>query len=61
KGITYTQVAQYCVLIFAYTVPAIFISLIITGNPIPQLGFISNVRGEDVAMLEKLNTVVQDL
>ncbi|HBT37038.1 MAG TPA: cation acetate symporter, partial [Hyphomonas sp.] len=45
KGITYTQVAQYCVLIFAYTVPAIFISLIITGNPIPQLGFISNVRG----------------
>ncbi|HBF90753.1 MAG TPA: cation acetate symporter, partial [Hyphomonas atlantica] len=61
KGITYTQVAQYCVMIFAYTVPAIFISLIITGNPVPQLGFISNVRGEDVAMLEKLNTVVQDL
>ncbi|KCZ63989.1 hypothetical protein L53_05685 [Hyphomonas sp. L-53-1-40] len=61
KGITYTQVAQYCVLIFAYTVPAVFISLIITGNPIPQLGFISNVKGEDVAMLEKLNTVVQDL
>ena len=39
KGITYTQVAQYCVLIFAYTVPAIFISLLITGMPIPQLGF----------------------
>ncbi|MEM9739124.1 MAG: sodium:solute symporter family protein [Pseudomonadota bacterium] len=61
KGVTYTQVAQYVVLIFAYTVPAIFISMIITGNPIPQLGFISNVRGEDVAMLDKLNTVVRDL
>ena len=61
KGITYTQVAQYCVLIFAYTVPAVFISLIVTGNPIPQLGFISNVRGEDISMLSKLNTVVTDL
>ncbi|MCG8442021.1 MAG: cation acetate symporter [Caulobacterales bacterium] len=61
KGITYTQVAQYCVLIFAYTVPAIFMSMIITGNAIPQLGFISNVRGEDISMLEKLNTVVRDL
>lgn len=61
KGVTYTQVAQYCVLIFAYTVPAIFISMIITGNPIPQLGFISDVKGTDVAMLEKLNTVVKDL
>ena len=61
KGVTYTQVAQYCVLIFAYTVPAIFISLIVTGNPIPQLGFISNVKGEDISMLEKLNTVVTDL
>ncbi|MAP94728.1 MAG: cation acetate symporter [Ponticaulis sp.] len=61
KGVTYTQVAQYCVMIFAYTVPAIFISLIITGNPIPQLGFISNVRGEDISMLQKLNTVVTDL
>lgn len=61
KGITYTQVAQYVVLIFAYTVPAIFISLIITDNAIPQLGFISNVRGDDVSMLEKLNTVVTDL
>ena len=39
KGITYTQVAQYCVLIFAYMVPAIFISILMTGNPIPQLGF----------------------
>ena len=61
KGITYTQVAQYCVLIFAYTVPAIFISLIITDNPVPQLGFISNVSGENVSMLSKLNTVVTDL
>ncbi|MGF1463080.1 MAG: sodium:solute symporter family protein [Maricaulaceae bacterium] len=61
KGVTYTQVAQYCVLIFAYTVPAIFISLIITGNPVPQLGFISNAAGESVAMLDKLNTVVRDL
>ncbi|MBI1239504.1 MAG: cation acetate symporter [Alphaproteobacteria bacterium] len=61
KGITYTQVAQYCVLIFAYTVPAVFISLIITGNPIPQLGFIANVAGEDVSMLDKLNQVLTDL
>ncbi len=61
KGITYTQVAQYCVLIFAYTVPAIFISIIVTGNAVPQLGFVSNVEGTDVAMLDKLNTVVRDL
>jgi len=61
KGITYTQVAQYCVLIFAYTVPAIFMSLIITGNPVPQLGFVSDMRGEDVAMLAKLDEVVTDL
>ena len=61
KGVTYTQVAQYCVLIFAYTVPAIFMSLIITGNPIPQLGFISDVSGEDVSVLQKLDTVVTNL
>ncbi|MEC7290654.1 MAG: sodium:solute symporter family protein [Pseudomonadota bacterium] len=61
KGVTYTQVAQYCVLIFAYTVPAIFMSIIITGNPVPQLGFIGNVAGEHVSMLDKLNTVVTDL
>ena len=61
KGITYTQVAQYVVLIFAYTVPAIFMSLAITGNPIPQLGFIGNAAGTDVSMLAKLNTVVTDL
>jgi len=61
KGITYTQVAQYVVLIFAYTVPAIFMSLAITGNPIPQLGFIGTAAGTDVGMLEKLNTVVTNL
>ena len=61
KGVTYTQVAQYCVLIFAYTVPAIFMSMIITGNPVPQLGFIGNAAGTDVSMLDKLNQVVTDL
>ena len=61
KGITYTQVAQYCVLIFAYMVPAIFISILITGNPIPQLGFGSKVISEDVYLLDKLNGVLNDL
>ena len=61
KGVTYTQVAQYCVLIFAYTVPAIFMSIIITGNPVPQLGFIGDAKGEGISMLQKLNTVVTDL
>jgi len=61
KGVTYTQVAQYCVLIFAYTVPAIFISLTITGNPVPQLGFIGEVKDEGVSVIEKLNAVVTDL
>ena len=61
KGITYTQVAQYCVLIFAYTVPAIFISIIITNNPIPQLGFISNMSGSDISMLTKLDNLLTDL
>ena len=60
KGITYTQVAQFCVLIFAFSVPAIFISLQMTGNPIPQLGFGS--RGTDgVFLLEKLNQLSIDL
>ena len=54
KGITYTQVAQYCVLIFAFMVPAIFISIQMTGNPIPQLGMGS--KGTDgLYLLEKLN------
>ncbi len=61
KGVTYTQVAQYCVLIFAYTVPAIFMSLIITGNAVPQLGFIGNIAGTETPMLERLNQVVTDL
>lgn len=61
KGITYTQVAQYCVLIFAYLVPAIFISLMITGNAVPQLGFIGDIKGTDVPMLSKLDQVVTDL
>ena len=61
KGITYTQIAQYCVLIFAYMVPAIFISLIVTGTPIPQLGFIGDHQASGEPMLAKLNQVVSDL
>jgi cation/acetate symporter len=61
KGVTYTQVAQYVVLIFAYTVPAIFISLMLTGNPIPQLGFLSNLKGEEVSMIQKLSDTLTSL
>jgi cation/acetate symporter len=62
KGITYTQVAQYCVLIFAYMVPAVFISIMITDNPVPQLGFGSEVNdGSGLSVLEKLDTVLLDL
>ena len=61
KGITYTQVAQYCVLITAYTVPAIFIALQVTGTPIPQLAFGATLPGESVTVLEKLDAVVTDL
>ncbi|MBO6608564.1 sodium:solute symporter family protein [Altererythrobacter sp.] len=62
KGITYTQVAQYCVLIFAYMVPAFFLSFIITGNPIPQVGLGSQVSdGSGLYVLEKLNLVLMDL
>ena len=61
KGITYTQVAQYCVLILAYTIPAIFIALQLTGNPIPQLGLGGDLVGTDTSLLEKLNLVVSDL
>ena len=60
KGITYTQVAQYCVLIFAYMVPAIFISMQLTGNPIPQLGLGGDVA-EGVPLLDKLDGVLGDL
>jgi cation/acetate symporter len=62
KGITYTQIAQYCVLIFAYTIPAIFISLQLTGNPIPQLGLGSTLAdGSGVYLLDKLDMIVTDL
>ena len=61
KGITYTQVAQYCVLILAYTIPAIFISLNLTGNPLPQLGLGSDFAGSGVSLLAKLDQVVTDL
>lgn len=61
KGITYTQIAQYCVLIMAYTIPAIFISLQLTGNPIPQLGLGSTLVGSDVYLLDKLDQVVTEL
>ncbi|NND68039.1 MAG: cation acetate symporter [Halioglobus sp.] len=61
KGITYTQIAQYCVLIMAYTIPAIFISLQLTGNPLPQLGLGSTLAGTDTYLLDKLDLVVTDL
>ncbi len=61
KGVTYTQIAQYCVLIFAYTVPAVFIALQLTAIPIPQIAFGSEVRGESVYLLQKLNDVVTAL
>ena len=61
KGITYTQVAQYIVLILAYTIPAIFISLQFTGNPLPQLGLGSTLSGTDVSLLAKLDQVVTEL
>lgn len=60
KGITYTQVAQYCVLIFAYMVPAIFISIQLTGNPIPQLGFGGNVA-DGTPLLDKLDGMLTEL
>lgn len=61
KGITYTQIAQYCVLIFAYTIPAIFISLNLTGNPIPQLGLGSTLVGTETYLLDRLDQVVTEL
>jgi cation/acetate symporter len=61
KGITYTQVAQYIVLIAAYLVPAIFISLQLTGNPLPQLGLGSDISGTSTTLLDKLDLVVKDL
>jgi len=62
KGITYTQVAQYCVLIFAFMVPAIFISIQMTGNPVPQLGMGSTLNdGSGTYLLEKLNGLCTEL
>ena len=60
KGITYTQVAQYCVLIFAFMVPAIFISIEMTSNPIPQLGF-GSAGSDGVYLLDKLNGLHEEL
>jgi len=62
KGITYTQVAQYCVLIFAYLVPVIFVSILMTGNPIPQLGFGGTLDGEGgVYLRDRLDGLMTDL
>ena len=61
KGITYTQVAQYCVLIFAYTVPAIFIAIQLTGNAVPQIAFGSEVANSGSALLDKLDDIVTSL
>ncbi|QMV13027.1 sodium:solute symporter family protein [Vibrio spartinae] len=61
KGITYTQVAQYCVLIFAFLVPAIFTSLMMTGTPVPQLGFGSTISGTDTYLLDRLDGLTQEL
>lgn len=60
KGVTYTQIAQYCVLIFAYTVPAVFISLNLTGNPLPQLGLLSDTA-DGTPLLVKLDQTLVDL
>ncbi|AQP35122.1 cation acetate symporter [Vibrio anguillarum] len=61
KGITYTQVAQFCVLIFAFLVPAIFTSIMMTGNPLPQIGMGSTITGTDVYLLDKLDGLTQEL
>ena len=61
KGITYTQVAQYCVMIFAYLVPAIFLSIMLTGNPIPQLGFGDKLLNSDIYLIDKLDKTIVDL
>jgi cation/acetate symporter len=61
KGITYTQVAQYCVLMFAYMVPAIFISLMLTGMPVPQLGLAADIKGGSMGLVENLDQLSKDL
>jgi cation/acetate symporter len=65
KGITYTQVAQYCVMVFAYTIPVFFISLIITGNAIPQFGLVGDYVKDGaenaVPLIDKINQISVDL
>ena len=62
RGITYTQVAQYCILIFAFLVPAIFLSMLMTGNPVPQLGLGSTLGdGSNIYLLDKLDQLSSDL
>jgi cation/acetate symporter len=61
KGITYTQIAQYVIMIFAYSLPAIFISLQLTGNIFPQLGLGGTLAGQDTYLLDALNRTIQDL
>ncbi len=61
KGITYTQIAQYCVLILAYTIPAIFISLQLTGHPLPQIGLGSKLVGSETFLLDRLDQIVTEL
>jgi cation/acetate symporter len=61
KGVTYTQVAQYCVLIMAYTIPAVFISLQLTGNPIPALGLFGDHAASGEPLLAKLDAIVAEL
>jgi len=61
KGITYTQIAQYVIMIFAYTVPAVFIAIQLTGNPIPQIGLGGTLAGEDTYLLAALDRTLMDL
>lgn len=61
KGITYTQVAQFCVLIFAFLVPAIFTSIMMTGNPLPQIGMGSTITGSETYVLDKLDGLTTEL
>ena len=62
RGITYTQVAQYCILIFAFLVPAIFISMLMTGNPVPQMGFGSTLTdGSNIYLLDRLDQLSNEL
>ncbi len=61
KGITYTQVVQYVIMILAYTLPAIFISIIVTGNPVPQFGLGDNLIGTTTDLLDKLDKTLLDL